>query len=62
MNLLWRIFKGIEANLDLIRVAGHVTHPSFYAAADKAGMLIWQDMPLKGGYHNSVPGSSYATG
>ena len=53
-SALASIQKGIEANLNLIRIAGHVTHPSFYAAADKAGMLIWQDMPLKGGYHNSV--------
>tara|TARA_B100001996_G_scaffold5780_1_gene4883 strand:+ start:10 stop:2073 length:2064 start_codon:yes stop_codon:yes gene_type:complete len=48
------IEQALEANLNLIRVKGHVTHPSFYDAADRAGMLIWQDMPLTGGYHRSV--------
>ena len=48
------IKSAIDANLNLIRVKGHVTHPSFYDAADEAGMLIWQDMPLTGDYHRSV--------
>ncbi len=43
-----------EAGLDLIRVHAHITHPAFYDAADELGMLIWQDMPLQGGYARSV--------
>lgn len=37
-----------EAGLDLIRLYGHVAPPALYDAADEAGMLIWQDLPLAG--------------
>ena len=37
-----------EAGLNLIRVYGHVAPPSLYDAADEAGMMIWQDLPLVG--------------
>ena len=37
-----------EAGLDLIRLYGHVAPPALYAAADEAGMMIWQDLPLVG--------------
>lgn len=37
-----------EAGLNLIRVYGHVAPPVLYDAADEAGMLIWQDLPLVG--------------
>lgn len=43
-----------EANLDLLRVHAHVTRPEFYDAADRAGLLLWQDMPLQWGYARSV--------
>ncbi len=43
-----------EAGLDLIRVKGHVARPELYDAADELGMLVWQDMPLQGGYARSV--------
>ena len=43
-----------DAGLDMLRIHAHVTHPSFYAAADEMGMLIWQDMPLQWGYARSV--------
>ncbi len=39
-----------EAGLDLVRVHAHITGPEFYAAADRQGMLIWQDLPLQWGY------------
>jgi beta-mannosidase len=39
-----------QAGLDLVRVHGHVTRPEFYEAADRQGMLIWQDLPLQGRY------------
>ncbi len=37
-----------EAGLDLIRVHGHIGRPELYSAADEAGMLLWQDLPLVG--------------
>ena len=37
-----------EAGLNLIRVYGHVAPPPLYDAADEAGMMIWQDLPLLG--------------
>ena len=43
-----------EAGLDVIRVHAHISHPALYDAADELGMLIWQDMPLQGGYARSV--------
>ncbi len=39
-----------EANLDLLRVHAHVTRPEFYDAADRQGVLLWQDLPLQWGY------------
>ena len=38
------------ANLDLLRVHAHVTRPELYEAADEAGLLLWQDLPLQWGY------------
>ncbi|MFM7616150.1 MAG: glycoside hydrolase family 2 protein [Actinomycetes bacterium] len=43
-----------EANLDLVRVHAHVARPELYDAADAAGMLVWQDLPLQWGYARSV--------
>ena len=39
-----------EAGFDLMRLDGHIARPEFYAEADRLGMLIWQDLPLKWGY------------
>lgn len=43
-----------EAGLNLLRVHGHRSRPELYDAADRAGMLIWQDLPLYRGLHRSV--------
>ncbi|MEZ5259992.1 MAG: hypothetical protein R2705_24835 [Ilumatobacteraceae bacterium] len=43
-----------DAGLDLIRLHGHITRPEFYEAADRLGMLIWQDFPLQWGYARTV--------
>lgn len=43
-----------EAGLDLLRVHAHIARPELYDAADAAGMLLWQDMPLQWGYARSV--------
>ena len=38
------------AGLDLLRVHAHISRPELYEAADATGMLVWQDLPLQGGY------------
>jgi beta-mannosidase len=43
-----------EAGLDLLRVHAHVSRPELYDAADEAGLLLWQDMPLQWGYARGV--------
>jgi beta-mannosidase len=43
-----------QAGLDLARIHGHVTRPALYDAADEAGVLVWQDLPLQWGYARSV--------
>jgi len=43
-----------EANLDLLRVRAHVARPELYAAADAAGMLLWQDLPLQWAYAHGI--------
>jgi len=37
-----------ELGLNMLRVESHVARPELYEAADRAGMLIWQDMPMRG--------------
>lgn len=44
----------VDANLDLLRIHAHVTRPELYAAADRAGLLLWQDFPLQWGYARGV--------
>ena len=43
-----------DAGLDLLRLHAHVTRPELYDAADEAGMLLWQDMPLQWGYARTI--------
>ncbi|HVT75470.1 MAG TPA: glycoside hydrolase family 2 TIM barrel-domain containing protein, partial [Acidimicrobiales bacterium] len=43
-----------QTNLDLVRVHAHVARPELYDAADRAGVLVWQDMPLQWGYARGV--------
>ncbi len=44
----------VDANLDLLRVHTHVAPGAFYDAADDAGLLVWQDLPMEGGYARGV--------
>jgi beta-mannosidase len=44
----------LDANLDLVRVHAHITRQELYDAADAAGLLLWQDLPLQWGYARSV--------
>ena len=43
-----------ELGLDLVRVHAHVARPELYDAADEAGLLVWQDMPLHGPYARGI--------
>src|SRR5437660_239571 len=43
-----------DPQTDLLRVHGHVSRPELYAAADRAGLLLWQDLPLQWGYARVV--------
>ena len=43
-----------EAGLDLLRIHAHITRPELYAAADEAGLLLWQDLPLQWGYARGI--------
>ena len=43
-----------QSGLDMLRVHGHISRPELYEAADEAGVLLWQDLPLQWGYHRSV--------
>jgi beta-mannosidase len=43
-----------DAGLDLLRLRAHVSRPELYDAADEAGLLLWQDLPLQRGYARSV--------
>jgi len=43
-----------DAGLDLLRLHAHVTRPELYDAADEAGLLLWQDMPLQWGYARGI--------
>jgi len=43
-----------ETGLDMMRVHAHVTRREIYEAADETGILIWQDLPLIGGYSSKI--------
>ncbi|HKE72657.1 MAG TPA: hypothetical protein VKB57_03540 [Acidimicrobiales bacterium] len=43
-----------DLGLDLVRVQAHVARPELYDAADEAGLLVWQDMPLHGPYARGI--------
>ena len=47
-----------DAGLDLVRVHAHVSRPELYDAADEAGLLLWQDLPLQWGYAHTVAGTA----
>ena len=43
-----------EAGLDLLRLHAHISRPELYAAADRHGLLLWQDFPLQWGYARGI--------
>ena len=38
------------AHINIVRVHAHIGAQPFYDAADRSGMLVWQDFPLQWGY------------
>jgi beta-mannosidase len=48
----------VEAGLDLIRVIAHIARPELYEAADEQGLLIWQELPLRGVMARGVRGQA----
>lgn len=43
-----------NCNMNLLRIHAHVDHPELYRAADRAGVLLWQDFPLQWSYKREV--------
>ncbi len=43
-----------DAGLDLVRVYGHIGRTELYEEADRLGLLVWQDLPMVGGYSSKV--------
>lgn len=39
-----------QANLNIVRIHGHVLPGEFHEACDRAGVMVWQDFPLQWGY------------
>ena len=37
-----------NAGLDLVRPVAHIARPELYDAADELGVLVWQDLPIRG--------------
>lgn len=48
------VARAFDGGLDLLRVHSHIGHPELYEAADEAGLLLWQDLPLHGGYARTL--------
>ena len=42
------LVRARQQGLDMVRVCGHVAHPAFYDVADELGMLLLQDLPVRG--------------
>lgn len=49
-----------QANMDMLRLNSHLEPPALYEAADRSGMLIWQEMPLVGSYVHRADARSVA--
>jgi len=47
-----------NAGLDLVRPIAHIAREELYDAADDLGMLIWQDLPVRGVMSRNVVGEA----
>ncbi|NLY53569.1 MAG: hypothetical protein GX060_02920 [Firmicutes bacterium] len=45
-----------EANLNSVRVHGHIAPPAFYQFCAEAGLLVWQDFALDKRYDRNITG------
>ena len=52
------VTRAKDLGLNLLRVESHVARPELYEAADRAGMLIWQDLPMRGEVKRSIQGAA----
>lgn len=43
-----------DCHMNMLRVHAHIDHPALYHAADEAGLLLWQDMPLQWLYRAEI--------
>ena len=43
-----------DAGLDMLRLEAHISRPELYDAADRHGLLLWQDFPLQWGYARGI--------
>ena len=43
-----------NAGLDLVRPIAHIARPELYDTADELGVLVWQDLPVRGVMSRSV--------
>lgn len=43
-----------DCHMNMLRVHAHVDHPALYEAADRAGVMIWQDFPLQWSYQKEI--------
>ncbi|MCY4425091.1 MAG: hypothetical protein OXC06_18685 [Acidimicrobiaceae bacterium] len=47
-----------NAGLDLVRPIAHIAREEFYDTADELGMLVWQDLPVRGVMSRGVVGEA----
>ncbi|MCY3617494.1 MAG: hypothetical protein OXG66_07460 [Acidimicrobiaceae bacterium] len=47
-----------KAGLDLVRPIAHIAREELYDTADELGMLVWQDLPVRGVMSRSVVGEA----
>lgn len=46
--------RAVDLGLDVLRVHSHISRPELYDAADERGLLLWQDLPLHGGFARTL--------
>lgn len=48
------VARARDLGLNLLRVESHIARPEIYDAADRLGMLLWQDLPMRGEVKRTV--------
>lgn len=52
------LYEGMGCNLLRVWGGGHLETPEFYAACDRAGLMVWQEFPLSSSGIDSSPPSA----